>query len=197
MFFNPDVTYDNAIKNEDKGVLKALLTGIIGSDPTFVTSEFDEAVGYIRDKSIELNGKPIELEENYLKQEDEYKIEDNSKWDEHYYQMQLVWLRDNFSLTSRLSHIKEVGKYVYRNKITLGKSKIENRDKSNSTRNMQKERLNGKKSTVVKTTGDDFEDERLLNRIIEWSKDHWYIIVIILLAVIAFCCYKAISKGVS
>lgn len=197
MYFNPDVTYDKAIESEDKGVLRALLTGIIGSDPTFITTEFDEAVKYIQDNSRELTGREIELEEEYIKQEDEYKIDDSSRWDEHYFQMQLVWLRDNFSLKRRLSHIREVGKYVYHNKVTLGKSKVQNRKKGTQESTIQKESIHEKKASVVKIAGGDYEDKRLFGLFVDWAKDHWYIILIILVIVVFVLSYKAFSKGVS
>lgn len=123
-FFNPDVTYNNAIKNKDIGVLRALLTGIIGSDPTFATTEFDEAKRYIDVQSVEVNGEKLEITEAYKIQEDEV---DKAEWDEKYFQMNLVWLRDNFNLDTRLPKIKEIGQFVYKNKATLGKSKVENR----------------------------------------------------------------------
>ena len=139
-FFNPDETYDKAIRNKDAGVLRALLTGIIGSDPTFVTSEFDEAQAYIRDKSIELNGEELVLNEDFKRQEDEVEKTIEGEWDEHYFQMNLVWLRDNFNLSNRLPKIKRIGEVVYRNKKTLGKSKIESRKSSLSDAKAERER---------------------------------------------------------
>jgi hypothetical protein len=46
-YFIPNDTFDNAIKNKEKGVLKALMIGIIGSDPTFATTEYAEATDYV------------------------------------------------------------------------------------------------------------------------------------------------------
>ncbi len=79
-YFISNDTYDNAIRNNEKGVLKALLIGIIGSDPTFATTEYDEANSYIKKKSEQINGKAIDLSEPYSEQEGEYtKTQDN--WD--------------------------------------------------------------------------------------------------------------------
>ena len=120
-YFNPNETYDNAIKNKDKGVLRALLCGILGSDPTFATTQFEEALKYIKTESDIIHGEELDLEESYSKQSDEYVL-DRSKWNEEYFQMLLLWLRYNFSLNKRLSNIKAVGKEVYKNKPTFGKS---------------------------------------------------------------------------
>ena len=62
-YFNPEGTYDKAIREKEVGVLRALLTGIVGSDPTFVTTEFEEAVKYIRNRSIDFNGEELILTE--------------------------------------------------------------------------------------------------------------------------------------
>ena len=43
MYFNPNETYKKAILSKDVGALRALLVGIIGSDPTFATTEYEEA----------------------------------------------------------------------------------------------------------------------------------------------------------
>lgn len=120
-YFNPNETYDNAIKNKDKGALRSLLCGIIGSDPTFATTQFEEALKYIKTESDIIHGEELDLEESYSKQSDEYVL-DRSKWNEEYFQMLLLWLRYNFSLNKRLSNIKAVGKEVYKNKPTFGKS---------------------------------------------------------------------------
>ena len=107
-YFIPNETFDNAIRNKEKGGLKALLIGIIGSDPTFSTTEYDEANAYIKAKSEKINGSVLNLVEPYSKQEDEY-IKPQEKWDEEYYLMLLVWYRNNYA-SERLSNIKAVGK---------------------------------------------------------------------------------------
>ena len=123
-YFYPNATYDEAIKKQDKVVLRALLVGIIGSDPTFATTEFEEACKYIREKSISFNGQELILTEPYKMQEGEYKKDD---WDEDYYKLNLVWLEDNFALDQRLDLIKRMGKSIYKDELTFGKSKYQNR----------------------------------------------------------------------
>ena len=126
-YFYPNNTFDKCIKNNEKGTLRALLAGIIGSDPTFVTTEYDEAIDYIKRKSKEINGNPLELTESYVEQEDEYTLP-REKWNEEYFRMMLLWYRDNFA-DERLQLIKKVGKEVYKNKLTLGVTKKMNRRK--------------------------------------------------------------------
>ena len=123
-YFYPNKTYDDTIKNNEKGALKALLIHIISGDPTFITTEFEEALKYIKSKGISKE----DLEEKYIKQEDEYDLP-KSEWNKDYYHIQLVWLRDNFALKERLPKIKEIGKEVYKNEKTMGKWKFNNRNK--------------------------------------------------------------------
>lgn len=125
-FFRPNEVFDNAIENEEDGVLKALLIGIIGADPTFATTEYDEALEYIKRRSEIKNGEAINFSEAYSTQGDEYK-KDRESWDEEYYRMLLVWYRDNYA-DERLDDIKEVGKVVYKDKVTWGKSRAEIRE---------------------------------------------------------------------
>lgn len=170
-YFIPNDTFDNAIKNKEKGVLKALLIGIIGSDPTFATTEYAEATDYVKATSEKLNGSSINLSEPYVEQEDEYtKTPDN--WDEKYYRMLLVWYRDNYA-DERLTNIQRVGKEVYKNKLTLGKAKRQN------SVSPQKEPVNKTststyslpKAPVVMAADNDARNTR--SSIGEWFKQNW------------------------
>lgn len=168
-YFIPNDTFDNAIKNKEKGVLKALLIGIIGSDPTFATTEYAEATDYVKATSEKFNGSAINLSEPYVEQEDEYtKTPEN--WDEEYYRMLLVWYRNNYA-DERLTNIKNVGEEVYKNKLTLGKAKLQNRT--------------SKKAPIVMTTGNDVRKTRL--SICEWFKQNckWIAAIAAVIAVIA------------
>lgn len=184
-FFNPDATYSNAIKNKDIGVLRALLTGIIGSDPTFATTEFDEAKRYIDDQSMAIYGEKLEITEAYKIQEDEV---EEAEWDEKYFQMNLVWLRDNFNLDNRLPKIKKIGQFVYKNKTTLGKSKVENRRQAVVEPISMRERSYvQKKEQTIRATGDGHSnDSRLIDKIVEWIKEHWVGVAIGVAFVIVF-----------
>lgn len=176
-YFIENDTFDNAIRSNEKGVLKALLVGIIGSDPTFATTEYEEANSYIRKKSEQVNGKAIELFETYSEQEGEYtKAQD--KWDEEYYRMLLVWYRDNYA-AERLTNIKTVGKEVYKNKPTLGKSKQHNRimAQKQMTEKTSCNNITAKKASVVMATGNDEQNTRL--PLGEWFKQNWKWIALI------------------
>lgn len=183
-FFNPDETYSNAIKNKDIGVLRALLTGIIGSDPTFATTEFDEAKRYIDDQSVAVNGEKLEITEAYKKQEDEV---DEAEWDEKYFQMNLVWLRDNFNLDTRLPKIKEIGQTVYKNKTTLGKAKAENRRRGVTQTISMREgnSVKKKEQTIRKKDDGHSNDSQMIDEILEWIKEHWIGVAIGMIFVIA------------
>lgn len=176
-YFIPNETFDNAIKNEEKGVIKALLIGIIGSDPTFSTTEYEEATAYVKDKSEKMNGSVLNLLEAYSKQEDEY-AKPQESWDEEYYQMLLVWYRDNYA-AERLSNIKTVGKEVYKNKPTLGKSKRHNRliAQKQTAPSTSGGAQFPKKAPVVMATGNDVRNTRLT--IAEWFKQNWKWVAII------------------
>lgn len=170
-YFIPNDTFDNAIKNKEKGVLKALLIGIIGSDPTFATTEYAEAADYLKATSEKFNGSTIDLSEPYVKLEDEYtKTPEN--WDEEYYRMLLVWYRHNYA-DERLTNIKSVGKEVYKNKLTLGKAKRQNRmspQKDTGNKTSSNAHLS-KKAPVVMAAGNDVKKARL--PIGEWLKQNW------------------------
>ena len=170
-YFIPNDTFDKAIKNKENGVLKALLIGIIGSDPTFATTEYAEATDYVKTTSEKFNGIAINLSEPYVEQEDEYtKAPEN--WDEEYYRMLLVWYRHNYA-NERLANIKSVGKEVYKNKLTLGKAKRQNRvSPQNETRSKPSTSTHSpKKSPVVMAAGNDVRKIRL--PIGEWFKQNW------------------------
>lgn len=166
-YFTPNDTYDKAIRNKEKGVLRALLIGIIGSDPTFATKEYDEAVAYVKSQSEKLTGVELNLSEPYQLQEDEY-AKEQAEWTEEYYRLLLVWYRDNYA-QERFQTIKTVGKEVYKNKPTLGKSKLQNR--TSSVANRQINGTQPKKAPVVRATGNDKGNKRL--PFVEWLQRNW------------------------
>jgi len=182
-YFKPEDTYENAIREGEVGVLRALLTGIIGSDPTFVTTEFEEALEYIRTRSKDFNGHELVLTEEYKKQEDEYEKEEE-KWDEHYFQMNLVWLRDNFSLSKRLPLIRKVGEKVYQNKVTLGKSKVERRQPIAAESLDSTICSSSKKDKTARATGGGGNiKNRLFGSSWDILSDYWWAFMIILVLV--------------
>jgi len=180
-FFIPTSSYKEAIERKDTTVLKGLLSSILGSDPTFETSEFSEAMTYIKNESAVSFGAPLELEEEYMIQEGEYTESDPKKFTPEYYALNLVWLQDNFALDRRLPHIKEVGKIAYKDKKTLGK-----------TKRSQKESI--KKDYAVPPTTSGQKKQWLqgiidfFKSIIELVKGNWKLLLgIIGCLVIVFC----------
>ena len=173
MYFNPSDTFQKAIRDKDIAALRALLIGIIGADPTFATNEYDDAYEFIQEKSIELNGEVLQIEETYKKQEGEYEKEDG--WDEKYFQMQLLWFRYNFAPKERLKLIKEIGSQVYANKPTLGKSKKKNIEEQ------KKEKL--KKDIVAITSGSDNKEIRVFSK----KKNFWWLVVLVIVLLVLVC----------
>lgn len=176
VFFIPNATYDDAIKEKKVGVLRALLIGIIGADPTFSTKEFGEAQKYIEEESVKYHGEKLSLVEPYKKQEDEYEQE---VWDEAYYKLQLVWFRDNFS-KARFDKIKEEGKIVYKDKMTYGKAKSQNRSSSL----LQSKDNTSKKDIIVIATGNDEKVKRL--SLGGWYKINWWWILIMVALIASY-----------
>ena len=172
-FFRPNEVFDNAIENEEHGVLKALLIGIIGADPTFATTEYEEALEYIKERSEIKNGEAINLSEARSTQGDEYKKGPES-WDEEYYRMLLVWYRDNYA-DERLDYIKEVGKVVYKDKVTWGKSRAEIRETDrNQTSKARKISSRKKKDIMLRAINNDTNKKRV--PIITWFQHNWRLI---------------------
>lgn len=195
-YFVPNETFDNAIRNEEKGVLKALLIGVISNDPTFSTTEYDEATAYVKAKSEKMNGSVLNLLEAYSKQEDEY-AKPQESWDEEYYRMLLVWYRDNYA-DERLSYIKTVGKEVYKNKPTLGKSKHHNRlmSEKQANHNIVGKNTTAKKNLVVMAAGNDVRTTQL--PITEWFKENWKwiaTVIAVIAAVVAVICLLLNKQG--
>ena len=181
-YFKPSGTFENAIETSDVEAIKALLVGIIGADPTFATSEFQEAFNYVKSKK-----KSMIIEEEYQKQSDEHRINDPDKWNEKYFQMNLVWLRDNFNISNRLEHIREVGQEAYAEKNTIGKSKIKQLQSGNSKE---------KKERIVRTTVDDVSVNRLNSKKDSFNWNYFWISlgVIVALALISFAICKFVNS---
>jgi hypothetical protein len=121
-----------------------------------------------------------------------------AEWDEHYFQMNLVWLRDNFNLTNRLPKIKRIGEAVYRNKKTWGKFKVENRKRSlNDTKTERKGQLDSKKTQAARPTGGgDYKKRRLSGGVIDGAKNHWSLKVVIAIAIFGMVFLGMVFLGI-
>lgn len=124
MFFHTNDAYENAIRTQNKEQLRFLLAHIIADDPTFATTEFEEALEYIKKESMAIHGQEIKLEEKYVIQEEEetYSQEKNT---ETFYNLNLLWLQKNFCIQRRLPLIRDLGKQLFSSKPTIGKKKAE------------------------------------------------------------------------
>ena len=102
------------VKDRDYAGIRFYLYTIIRDDPTFKTSEYEEAEKYLLDNGIR------DIYQSYEKVPGEPGNKDKSQWDEKYFLDRTFALKENFS-RERLAHVKEVGEYVYRDKPTPGK----------------------------------------------------------------------------
>lgn len=162
-YFEPSKALIEAIRNNDKEAIKTIIVGIIGGDPTFETCEYEEACHYIKNEYRSIHGEEIKLTSPFVLQPGEEKSIDQAKWDEQYFGLCLVWLRDNFCLKERIPHIKEVGRVAYKNIETLGKQK--------SRRNFEKN-----ESLVNKATSDE--------KVVKWLPITAIVVVIIAIIVL-------------
>lgn len=180
MYFKSNQAYIDAIKSKDVDALRVLLVGIIGSDPTSATTEYKEARKYIKEKSQEIHGEVLRVEEPYARQEDEY-TKEKGEWNEEYFQMQLLWLRYNFAVKERLPMIEKIGETVYKDKPTFGKTKRDNKEAQRSAE---------KKANVVRATGDDQNGIRLFSK--EWIRKNFLWIIFVILGLLII--FKIFSK---
>ena len=104
------------MKERDYSGIRFYLYTIIRDDPTFKTSEYEEAEKYLLDNDIR------DIYQPYEKVPVEPGDKDKLQWDEKYFLDRTFALKENFS-RERLAHVKEVGEYVYRDKPTVGKEK--------------------------------------------------------------------------
>ena len=108
--------FKKTVKERDYSGIRFYLYTIIRDDPTFKTSEYEEAEKYLLDNDIR------DIYQPYEKVPGEPGDKDKSQWDEKYFLDRTFALKENFS-RERLAHVKEVGEYVYRDKPTVGKEK--------------------------------------------------------------------------
>lgn len=93
------------IEEKDFLSLKVDTRSAMQTDPTFSGHEADDVLAVLKERVPEIFEEEITLPyEERL---------DRSKWDKPYFTKLTFWFQENFALT-RIPHIKEVGKEVYK-----------------------------------------------------------------------------------
>lgn len=82
------------------------LIGYINADPEFKTHDFDDAIQFVLNNGVSSNELFSEFDPNV-----EFE-QDSSKWDEDYYSIARVYLKDNFS-EKRINHVKAIAHKLY------------------------------------------------------------------------------------
>lgn len=83
------------------------IIGFINADPRFNTNRFDEGVKYVLRQGI----SESELFSVYQPMEGDL-FREPEKWDEQYYSLSLVRLKDNFC-KERIEHVKAIARKLY------------------------------------------------------------------------------------
>lgn len=95
-------TMEDAVREKDLGKIHSAFYTIMLSDPGFTSNKFDEAFSYVMGRGIE----------GVIQPHNGTVFEDESKWDQAYWDRLASELMDNFSL-ERIEHLKAVSRYVY------------------------------------------------------------------------------------
>ena len=99
-----------AIEEKDDMLrLKVYLVNAMRNDPTFDNNEINKIINILEDKVPEIFEPEIKLEYEERLSRD--------KWDKGYFVKLTYWFQENFA-KSRIDYIKEVGRYVFSNRIT-------------------------------------------------------------------------------
>lgn len=106
--------FKDLVKEKEYNGVRAVICSLIRNDPTFSSGKFEEV-----DKYLKKNGFQ-DIYQPYEKVPGEPPNKDKSEWDEKYFSSIAYAFRENFSY-ERLNYVKEVGKYVYHDKLTSGK----------------------------------------------------------------------------
>ena len=112
--------FKEIVTNKDYIRLKTYMVSLIHDDPTFETGEYEKAEKYLLDNGLG------DIYQKYAKVPGEPGNKDKSQWDEKYFSNRAFTFLENFS-RERLAHVREVGKYVYRDKPTTGKEEAAKR----------------------------------------------------------------------
>lgn len=117
MFTSFDETaFWKTIEEKDMQRLKINTVSAIRNDPTFAHGEYNEIVSTLSVKLPDIFEEEVTLsyEERLPKEQ----------WDKNYFTKLTYWFQENFAL-SRIKYIKEVGKVVYKDTVTINTTKQE------------------------------------------------------------------------
>ena len=100
---------NDRIRANDISALKSGLINIIRFDQMFRTSKFNEQLKYIEDQGIKIRVP-------YEEEVDEYRLE-KEDWTQDYFFHLMEWLRLNFAPSQRIPHMREVGRFVFKDTL--------------------------------------------------------------------------------
>ena len=108
--FVPGGIFVKSVEDGDISAVKTGLVNYIHFDPMFKTSDFKNALEYVKSKNIN-------IEVPYVKEIDEYVLENQKDWNRQYFFLLTEWLRLNFAVEKRVPHIREVGRVVFKDHL--------------------------------------------------------------------------------
>ena len=100
-----DAELINSVKEKDISHIKNALTLITRKDRSFYSSEFDEALAYVKSNGIDIYNKF-----------DGEQFKPESEWDDNYWNYINASLMDNFC-DERINLLKQIGKKIYRPQV--------------------------------------------------------------------------------
>lgn len=114
------------------------LMGYINADPQFKTNEFEQAIQYVLNNGVSESELFTTFDESV-----DFET-DSTKWNQEYYSLARVYLKDNFC-KKRIAHVKAVAKKLYPS-ITKEKSIKSTPDKKDQESQQKRgAQSNGKK----------------------------------------------------
>lgn len=140
MLFRPSKFLDEVLKAEPRDMydIVGALIGYIDADPLFRTKDFDEALEYVFTHGI---GKS-ELFEEFDPDLDF--VADKTAWNEEYYSLARVYLKDNFC-EKRINHVKEIANVLFGDTVVQREKTVETRKDNPDVLKNGGQQLPGKK----------------------------------------------------
>lgn len=165
-------------ENVDMYDIVGALMGYINSDLYFKTDSFESAIGYVLDKGV----SETELFSSFDSTLDFE--EDKKRWNEDYYAMARVYLKENFC-KKRINHVKEIALYLESNK------EIINLNQARSSEHQVNLRVDkGGKKSPKESVGQNHKKKR-----IKTSRVVAAIGIVLLVVFIVILALKVVQKG--